>query len=338
MSDWFVTRDGVKKAGPFSGSQLQRLVATGQLLPTDRLWKKGLPKWVLANEINGLFPNAVRQPHPPASRPEEAATWYYTRNKQRLGPVSADALKQLVVKGGLQPADLVWKKGMKEWTAAQEVAWLRDAFPDTGPPPLPNQARVTCPFCEYEGDYSEADVANFSTLTCPRCTKRFRKVSCPECDGWVDGEEELFSEIDNAVSCPHCEIAFCLIPCPKCAFGVTQKATALEPVNELVCPECDDRYLFVRCPSCERMDIYPPPRSEHTLGGFRLVWACPHCRSKFSLGEATQGKKYGFLGKFMEVLDASTLTGAYATGCCRHCNLKLPSHATVCPYCTRSQF
>jgi GYF domain 2 len=47
-----------------------------------------------------------------------AADWYYTTNKQQMGPVSWDELRQLASSGLLRPADMVWTDGMPEWVKA----------------------------------------------------------------------------------------------------------------------------------------------------------------------------------------------------------------------------
>jgi hypothetical protein len=47
-----------------------------------------------------------------------AADWYYTTNKQQMGPVSWDELRELASSGLLKPADMVWSDGMPEWVKA----------------------------------------------------------------------------------------------------------------------------------------------------------------------------------------------------------------------------
>jgi hypothetical protein len=66
---WFCTHDG-QRFGPFSDQQLQQLVATRRILPTDMLWKEGMTEWVPAYSVPGLF--ATDRPAP--SRRAEAAT------------------------------------------------------------------------------------------------------------------------------------------------------------------------------------------------------------------------------------------------------------------------
>lgn len=50
--------------------------------------------------------------------------WFYARNNQQLGPVSAAELKQLAERGDLKPEDLVWRSGMNDWTPASRVRGL----------------------------------------------------------------------------------------------------------------------------------------------------------------------------------------------------------------------
>jgi hypothetical protein len=53
-----------------------------------------------------------------------SANWYYTKNKEREGPVTPAQLKQLASKGWLAPDDLVWKEGMPNWLPARKVRGL----------------------------------------------------------------------------------------------------------------------------------------------------------------------------------------------------------------------
>src|SRR5947209_3204638 len=77
-----------------------------------------------------------------------SAEWYYTTNKQQMGPVSWDELRELAVVGILKPHDLVWTEGMEEWIkairqhglfaegAAEEgVASKKSSYAEPKPPP-----------------------------------------------------------------------------------------------------------------------------------------------------------------------------------------------------------
>lgn len=52
--------------------------------------------------------------------------WYYTKDDERQGPVSADELKRLAEAGELQPDDLIWKDGMEDWRPASQLKGLFD--------------------------------------------------------------------------------------------------------------------------------------------------------------------------------------------------------------------
>ena len=54
--NWYVSRND-KQAGPYPGTVLKQLAATGKILPTDLVWKDGSDVRKLASQIKGLFPS-----------------------------------------------------------------------------------------------------------------------------------------------------------------------------------------------------------------------------------------------------------------------------------------
>lgn len=65
-----------------------------------------------------------------------AEQWWYAQQSQRLGPVSASALKALADSGELHAEDLVWHQGLANWVTAASIDGLIPAIPPL-PPPLP---------------------------------------------------------------------------------------------------------------------------------------------------------------------------------------------------------
>ena len=63
-TDWYYSRNA-QQLGPVSSSKLKDLAATGELQPTDLIWRDGMSKWMPANTIKGLFPESVPPPIPP---------------------------------------------------------------------------------------------------------------------------------------------------------------------------------------------------------------------------------------------------------------------------------
>lgn len=74
--------------------------------------------------------------------------WYYARNDQQYGPVSASELKQLADDGRLTPDDLLWREGMDAWTTAINLRGLFEpaaALKSAGAPAVPGSLAGTPP-------------------------------------------------------------------------------------------------------------------------------------------------------------------------------------------------
>jgi len=61
MADrWYYVHGALRtdsaRNGPFSSRELTGLVASGQIVPTDTVWKEGIEKGVLARRVRNLFP------------------------------------------------------------------------------------------------------------------------------------------------------------------------------------------------------------------------------------------------------------------------------------------
>jgi hypothetical protein len=67
------------------------------------------------------------------------ATWYYAREGQQQGPMTAEALRSALANSRVRATDLVWREGMPDWVPANSVPELASAVAarSGGPPPLP---------------------------------------------------------------------------------------------------------------------------------------------------------------------------------------------------------
>jgi GYF domain 2/Domain of unknown function (DUF4234) len=54
-SEWFYTVNGQQSPNPASDAQLKQMATAGQLQPADMIWKEGMPNWVAASTLKGLF-------------------------------------------------------------------------------------------------------------------------------------------------------------------------------------------------------------------------------------------------------------------------------------------
>ncbi len=64
MADqWYYSQQG-QRCGPVTSDQLKQLATSGQLQPTDLVWKKGMAQWVKAEDIKGLMLATLETPPP----------------------------------------------------------------------------------------------------------------------------------------------------------------------------------------------------------------------------------------------------------------------------------
>lgn len=68
---WYYSNQG-KQLGPVPTERLKQLAASGQLQPSDMVWKEGMAQWAEASHVKGLFP-AVQAPPAAAPPPESQA-------------------------------------------------------------------------------------------------------------------------------------------------------------------------------------------------------------------------------------------------------------------------
>ena len=103
--------------------------------------------FVLAQQMSNMMGgNQVQQQNfPPAGGgaavPPPMPTqvlYYYAVNGTQQGPVSIEQLRALFASRTINRESLVWKQGMSNWAALQEVEELKSFLGGNTPPPLPN--------------------------------------------------------------------------------------------------------------------------------------------------------------------------------------------------------
>lgn len=89
--------------------------------------------------------------------------WYYAKDNQQLGPVSAAELKRLSSSGELAESDLIWKEGWDDWRAAGTIKGLFDSARPIRPvPPLvPLSADVNQPSSANISATVKSDFSDF---------------------------------------------------------------------------------------------------------------------------------------------------------------------------------
>lgn len=61
MAQWYYSKGGEQK-GPVEQQELQRLLSTGEVQPTDLVWRDGMANWQAASQVSELAAVASAQP------------------------------------------------------------------------------------------------------------------------------------------------------------------------------------------------------------------------------------------------------------------------------------
>ena len=70
---WYYTRGG-QRFGPIPMAALKSMASSGQLTPQDFVWRDGMPDWIAASGVNGLFAPAMpTQQFAPPTHPQQYA-------------------------------------------------------------------------------------------------------------------------------------------------------------------------------------------------------------------------------------------------------------------------
>lgn len=85
-NEWYYALNGERSNSPVSSSQLKQMAAAGKLQPSDLVWKEGLPDWVPASSLKGLFAST---PAPRSAAPPPSSGFGAANDVQEIG---ADAL------------------------------------------------------------------------------------------------------------------------------------------------------------------------------------------------------------------------------------------------------
>ena len=96
--------------------------------------------FAMANQLGKTITNPPESPHA-ASSPlpppmEEACRYYLGKDGKQTGPFDKDAVIGEITKGAITRGTLIWKQGMKGWSAAGLFPEFDTLFNET-PPPLP---------------------------------------------------------------------------------------------------------------------------------------------------------------------------------------------------------
>jgi Zn-dependent protease with chaperone function len=145
-----------KILGPFSVSQMRKLVAKGHVNKKTPIRSAENSIWFMAGRFPELFTDesvtssgavapAIKSENAVVSEtPKTDKGWHVACDGKSIGPFAYEQLSERVRNGLLTPADLVWEPGYDDWKPASSISGLfsdqsRQIKPS--PPPLPSQPR-----------------------------------------------------------------------------------------------------------------------------------------------------------------------------------------------------
>ncbi len=92
---FFFARNG-EQFGPFDSKEIRALAATGKLLPADMVWREGMPEWVQASQVKGLFTarsTQIGSADPVAKKASEQPAYSPPNVFQNFGAPASQAYK-----------------------------------------------------------------------------------------------------------------------------------------------------------------------------------------------------------------------------------------------------
>ena len=98
-AEWHYSKDG-QQHGPVSASDLKNLAKSGDLLPTDLIWKEGMAEWKPASNVKGLF----------SATPESSKASPASPQVEALPVVPGTAKKQTLVEAARGAAQYAAKQ------------------------------------------------------------------------------------------------------------------------------------------------------------------------------------------------------------------------------------
>jgi uncharacterized membrane protein YhaH (DUF805 family) len=87
------------------------------------------------------------------------AAWFYSKENERIGPLSFGDLKVRVAEGQVHPrSDLVWTSGMEAWKPAGEIDGLFERVVAVAPAPVA-MAQTANPYQSGSGNSEDSQIA-----------------------------------------------------------------------------------------------------------------------------------------------------------------------------------
>ncbi|MGE3803657.1 MAG: GYF domain-containing protein [Gemmataceae bacterium] len=171
--EWFCTRDGKARTGPFSLPQLQKMLQGGLIPPRIMVWREGMPQWQeLSTVLAVLFPSqpprtdVLHTPTGPvgteAGYSPQATSWClsvdrkYVYRGESLSSIQSKYRNRQIGAGAI-----VWRPGLPGWvpvTSLEGIATPAPSATPAAPAPTPAAAPVSLTAPPYDKIHQPAEM------------------------------------------------------------------------------------------------------------------------------------------------------------------------------------
>lgn len=122
-TNWYYESDGAER-GPISGSDIRKLVATGEITPSTRVRPADRNDWMTAGQLRGLFKETAtpRKEPRPAAAGQHGGAWYLRDiTGATFGPVTKAQLDEWHQNHQISALCQIRHNDWSEWQGAAEV-------------------------------------------------------------------------------------------------------------------------------------------------------------------------------------------------------------------------